>query len=271
MLNANILSGIDPVTNLLCIVRFFLLAIFITTATLVQAQHTIKGVVQDLNDEPVGFCHVVNKTFGIGKVSDRHGKFEISARKGDTLHFSYVGFKSLALTIESVHLVNFMKITLPEDSLLLPSITIYADPYYKVPLNLKGEPIVMSGITVDDMTQEIKPGSVRAGAPGMAGVLSPGVTLYGPITYFSRDEREKRAAEVAYEETRQTITYQKFVAQDSVRIKICDIYKINNDQYDELIVMLNSEFPGIQKEYNPKDIWNWLLVHFNRSVHLYHR
>lgn len=271
MLKLDTQNGNHQRSILLCNVRFYLLAILITITTLGHAQHTLKGIVQDVKDEPVGFCHVVNKTFGIGKVSDRLGKFEISARKGDTLHFSYVGYKSLELIIESVHLVNFMKITLPEDSLMLPSITIYADPYYKVPINLKGEPIVMSGITVEDMTQEIKPGSVRPGAPGMAGVLSPGVTLYGPITYFSRDEREKRAAEEAYVETRETITYQKFVAQDSVRTKLCSIYKINNDQYDELIVMLNSEFPGIQKEFNPKDIWNWLLVHFNRSVHLYSR
>lgn len=205
---------------------------------------------------------------GLGKVSDKNGKFAITAQKGDTLHFSYVGFKSLELPINSIHLVTFLKITLPEDSLVLPSITIYADPNYHVPLNMKGEPIIIPGFNDHKSENPIKPGSIRGGATGVGGVPLPGAVIYGPITYFSKDEREKRKAEEAYQETRETITYQKFIVQDSVRSKLCELYRLDSAQYDQVIVRLNRQFPGIQKQYNPIEIWNWLLMHFDRSAHI---
>jgi len=247
-------------------VKFWITALLVFVSNLIWAQNAINGVVLDEKEEPVGFCHVINKSMGMGKVSDRSGKFQIPAKKGDTLHFSYVGYKPLDIVVSSVHIVNYLKVSLPEDSLLLPSITIYADRYYKVPINHQGAPIRMQGVTVDDMTPRIVPGKFTPGVTGVGGVPVVGGTIYGPITYFSRDEREKRKAADAYEETRETITYQKFVAQDSVRIKLCRLYRLNDDQYDELIVRLNRQFPGIQRQYNPVEIWNWLLVHFDRQA-----
>ncbi len=202
----------------------------------------------------------------MGKISDKNGNFSITARKGDTLEFSYVGYKTLDVPINSIHLVNYLKIVLPEDSLLLPSITIFADKQYRVPLNLKGEPIIMPGVNDRVSDNPIKAGSVRPAPTGVGGVPIPGATIYGPITYFSKDEREKRKAVVAYEETRETITFQKFIVQDSIKNKLCSLYKLDSSQYDKIVVRLNEQFPGIQRQHNPAEIWNWLLMHFDRSA-----
>lgn len=231
------------------------------------SQNTLKGRVQDDTQSAIGFCHVFNKTLELGKVADMHGRFEVTVRKGDTVEFSYVGYQPLQLIIEPVHMVNFISVTLPEDSVLLPSITIYADPSYKVPLNIKGDPIFIEGVSIEGELKPIKPGTIGIGAqPGFGGVPVPGAVIYGPITYFSRDEREKRKAEEAIRETRETITYQKFIAQDSVRNKLCALYELENEEYDQVIRRLHRSFPGIQKTYRPEEIWNWLLTHFDRTV-----
>ncbi|MEQ8473268.1 MAG: carboxypeptidase-like regulatory domain-containing protein [Marinoscillum sp.] len=229
-------------------------------------QHTVKGTVVDENEEGVGFSHVYNETIDLGKVSDIQGKFVLTAAKGDTLRFSYVGYKTLKVIVSSSHLVNFMKVTLPRDSMLLPSITIYSDPYYKVPLNIKGEPIFINGVSLVNPPDPIKAGDASFGATGVGGVPVPAISIEGPITYFSRDEREKRKAAEAYEETRETITYQRFIAQDSVRVKLSGMYALDSTQYDEVIRRLHQQFPGIQKTYRPNEIWNWLLHHFDRTA-----
>lgn len=231
------------------------------------SQNTLKGKVQDENEEAVGFCHIYNRTLGLGKVGDMHGRFELTVRKGDTLEFSYVGYQSLKLVVEPVHIANFVRITLPEDSVLLPSITIYADPRYKVPLNIQGQPIFIEGVSIEGELKPIRPGTIGFGVnPGVGGMPMGGATIYGPISYFSKDEREKRKAEEAVQETRETITYQKYIAQDSVRNKLCAIYELDSNQYDQVIRRLHRQFPGIQKAYRPQEIWIWLLTHFDRTV-----
>lgn len=231
-----------------------------------NAQHIVSGKVENELEEAVGFCHVVNTTTGMGKVSDIHGNFQVLARKNDTLKFSYVGHQTLHLPVTNDLLVNYVKITLPTDTVELPSITVYADKYYKVPLRIKGPPVHIPGVTITNPPEPIKPGDVRFGADGVGGVPVPAATIYGPITYFSRDEREKRAASEAYEETRETITYQKFIAQDSIRMKLSAIFKLDSAQYDQVIVQLHQQYPGIQRTYHPNEIWNWLLAYFEQTV-----
>lgn len=243
------------------------LSLFFVISLTVYAQHQVKGNIINESGEDVGFCHVYNQTLGTGKVADMQGRFQVTARKDDTIRFSYVGYATLELVIESIHLANYIKITLPEDSIMLPSIRIYADKYYKVPLNIQGEPIFIPGVSIVDAGEPIEAGDIHPGTnPGVGGIPGGGLTIEGPITYFSKDEREKRKAQEAYEETQKTITYQKYIAQDTVREKLCELYKINDQQYDEIIVRLHQFWPDIQKSYRPTEIWNWLLVHFDRTV-----
>ena len=231
-------------------------------------QHTIRGTILNQEGRDVGFCHVYNKTLDVGKVADLQGRFELTARRNDTVEFSYVGYVPLEVVIDHVHLTNFMKITMTEDSILLPSIRIYADRYYKVPVEVNGPPIFLPGVTIVNPPDPIKAGDIRAGTDPMmdGGIPGGGFTLYGPITYFSRDEREKRKAEFAYKETRETITYQKYIAQDTVKAQLVEMYKLTEDQYDEVLVRLHQFWPGIQRSYRPREIWNWLLIHFDRTV-----
>lgn len=240
--------------------------LFFLTSLKVLGQGIVVGIVNNENAEAVGFCHVYNQTMGLGKISDMNGRFEITAKKNDTLKFSYVGYKPIQLKINSIHLVNYLKVTLPEDSILLPAITIYADSEFKVPVREIGTPVFIRGVSLENPPPPIKPGDFRFGATGVGGVPVPAIGIEGPITYFSKDEREKRKAVEAYAETRETITYQKYIAQDTIKEKLCNLYRITPSQYDKVIIRLHEHFPGIQSTHRPNEIWNWLLAHFDRTV-----
>lgn len=232
-----------------------------------QSQTTIQGIVLDTEEQPIGFAHIYNQTLDVGKVSDMTGRFQLMAFKGDTLKISYVGYETLYLRLDNIHLVNYLKIVLPKDSVLLPSITVYADKDYRIPLNIKGEPIFIPGVSiVNPDPQPYMPGGFSSGFSGVGGVPVPGFTIDGPISYFTKEYQEKRKAVEVYQETAKTITYQKYIAQDSIRQKLCRIYDLDSAQYAKVIIRLNETFPGIQAEKRPQEIWLWIITHFDRTV-----
>lgn len=246
--------------TILIILSFF----FIQT---LRAQTNIAGKVIDEKNEEIGFAHVYNKSNGLGKVSDMYGKFDLIARKGDTVQFSYVGYQTMTLIIDPIHLSSYLKIMLPEDSILLPSITIYADENFRVPMNVKSEPIFIEGVTVVTDKPPMRPGQFIAGTTSNVGdIPAGGVTINGPITYFSRDEKEKRKAVVQKEETAETLTYQTYIAQDSIKNKLMAIYQLDSSQYSRVVTRLNLQYPGVQKASTPEEIWHWVINFFNEAV-----
>ncbi len=236
-----------------------LIGLFLFLACLysLYGQQSIQGIVIDGQENPLGFAHVTNQSLNMGKVSNVNGRFELLARKGDSITFSFVGFITESLVVESVHLTNYLKVKLTEDSLLLPSVTIYSDPYFKVPLNIKGESMEIAGIEKSEK-EPIKPGSV---GPGESGGV--GLTLYGPITAFSKDAREQRKYSDAIESSAETGFYARFIETDSVKKKLCKIYGINATTFDRIIVSAHNQYPNIQTMDEPEEIWNWLLLYFD--------
>lgn len=232
------------------------------------AQNQIQGMVVDENEEPIGFCHVHNLTLELGKVSDMKGKFVVLANQGDSIRFSYVGYQPTIISVSNSHIVNFIKITLPKDSVLLPSITIYADKYFKVPIKPQFDPIFIPGVSIPGPQVPIKAGDAYVGSQmGENNMfLAPTVGIYGPITYFSKDEREKRKAEDAYEETRETLSYQKFMANDTLRHHLSRRFNLDSAQYTEIIYRLHENFPGIQRATMKNEIWHWLLSYFEQNA-----
>ena len=252
----------------LCTVNMYLtlfLAVLISHASL--SQTNIAGKIVNEQDEDIGFAHVYNKTNGLGKVSDMFGKFTLTAKKGDTIQFSFVGYQTLTMSVTSMHISTFMKVVLPEDAQLLPTITIYADSQFKVPLNVQGQPIFITGVSTEEEQRPLNPGKISFGtSPGVGGIPSGGVTINGPLTYFSKDEREKREAIAVKEIAKETYTYNQFVSEDSIRQKLMRIYTIDSSQYSRIIIRLNRQFPGVQKANTSEEVWHWIIRFFDEQV-----
>ena len=79
----------------------------------VQAQHSIRGVVNDDTGEPLPGVNIVLKGTTTGAMTDFDGKYQLSTPDGNgTLRFSYVGFISEEIQIGGRHEIN---VTLRED------------------------------------------------------------------------------------------------------------------------------------------------------------
>lgn len=88
-----------------------------------QATNAIKGRVVDANGEPLIGVSVMVKGSSTGTITDLDGKFRIQSKKGDTLEFSYIGYRTHTAKIATGGELN---ITMTEDSKVLNEVVVTA-------------------------------------------------------------------------------------------------------------------------------------------------
>ena len=108
--------------------NYLLLFAFVLTSAFSMAQDadTVIGVVVNAsNDTPLEIVNIVNLNQVIGTTTNSKGEFEISAKANDTLHFSYLGFKSIKVKVTNDWLkFGSSKIALTELALALEPVVI---------------------------------------------------------------------------------------------------------------------------------------------------
>lgn len=227
-----------------------------------QAQRMFEGYTYDDQKVALPFCHLINLTQGVGAVSGDNGFFSVQAEVGDSIRFSFVGYKTLMVSITEEMLLRDIKITLQPDFIELPSIWVFANPKYKVPKKPILPSFRMGPLPEYKNSKDIQPGDVSfklVDQLEMAGIsvpiIAPSITLHGPFTYLSKEEREKRKAEEAYLSTLETLSFSKLMALKQTRNLLKNRYSLDDSELDGLIVMMNREIPAIQKIKEPKRIF----------------
>lgn len=82
--------------------KYLLTSVFLAMLTLGYGQEItkLKGtIVNGSNDEPLENVNIVNLNQVVGTSTDEEGVFEIKAQVNDTLHLSYLGFKSIRIRV----------------------------------------------------------------------------------------------------------------------------------------------------------------------------
>ena len=98
-----------------------LLLVFLVPSVLL-AQSTVTGTVTDqANAMPVPGVNIIIKGTSTGATTDFDGKYTISAKTGDVLVFSYVGFKTSEVTYNGQSPLN---VVLAEDTAQLDEVVL---------------------------------------------------------------------------------------------------------------------------------------------------
>jgi len=83
--------------------RYFILLLtltFVTTFSYAQEDTKVLGVIINAsNDAPLESVNIVNINQVKGTITNNKGEFQISAKANDTLHLSYLGFKSIKVRV----------------------------------------------------------------------------------------------------------------------------------------------------------------------------
>ncbi|TNJ43446.1 carboxypeptidase-like regulatory domain-containing protein [Tamlana fucoidanivorans] len=78
----------------------FILVLLISALAMAQEDGRVFGVVINASDDsPLESVNIVNLNQVIGTTTNDKGEFSISARVNDTLHLSYLGFKSIKVRV----------------------------------------------------------------------------------------------------------------------------------------------------------------------------
>ncbi len=107
----------------------FLFSFILTTAFSFGQDATkdkvIGVVINAANDKPLESVNIVNLNQVIGTTTNNKGEFQISAKANDTLHFSYLGFKSIKVRVTNDWLkFGSSKIELTELALALEEVVV---------------------------------------------------------------------------------------------------------------------------------------------------
>tara|TARA_R110002049_G_scaffold3795_3_gene27488 strand:+ start:18589 stop:19359 length:771 start_codon:yes stop_codon:yes gene_type:complete len=105
---------------------FLFMCLLATTFCFAQDAITVKGIVINAaDDSPLESVNIVNLNQVIGTATNKAGEFEINARANDTLHFSYLGFKSIKVRVTNDWLkFGSSKIALTELALALEEVVV---------------------------------------------------------------------------------------------------------------------------------------------------
>ena len=224
--------------------RISLLLFFFFCVVSLSAQRRYSGNVIDAWDKKYLEGVVVSQASGEKVITNSRGYFSIPASQGDTLTFQFPGFleKKMILTADA-----FLFVELQDLARLLPTFQVKAEPYRfrfkdgKLYLS-EDEPVVEK-----PLSQQVGFGATDSTSP------TPGFSIYGPISYFTKRNRELRAYEKRLDWERQRVGYLEVIDADSVRNELMQQYGLDRKKWDELILRFNTfhaahEFLGWSKE-----------------------
>jgi hypothetical protein len=176
-------------------------------------------------------------------VTNSRGYFSIQAMLGDTLTLTFPGF------IERKQVLGeerFFLLELQDRARLLPTFQVKAEPYRFRFRDGKLTLVENEEYTEQKLSQEIT-GGVDKFSP------NPNFTIYGPISYFTKRNRQLREYEEKLEWLKKRAGYLEVIDSDSVRTELMNKYQLDRTQWDQLIIQFNEfhqshDFLGWSKE-----------------------
>ncbi len=143
-----------------------------------NANILFKGKVINQRHKSIFQTHIVNKTRGVGTISDIHGFFRIMVNKGDLILFSVIGYENIIFKVPDTISGNYFanNIILVRDTLMLDETVIHSYPAtYR---EFKEE---FANLEVDDNTPNLNLPPIMLADPGLENG-NFGIVVKGPIT-----------------------------------------------------------------------------------------
>ena len=207
----------------------FLFVFFFFGLVNLCAQGRYSGNVVDAWDKKYLEGVVVTNGKGEEAKTNARGYFSISSLMGDTLVFNFPGFLEKKWVAASDY---FLFIELQDRARLLPTFQVKAEPYS---FRFKdGKLILVEESTVEEtrLSQQVGMG-IDSTSP------NPGFAIYGPISYFTKRNRQLRAYEKRMEWEKRRQGYLEVIDSDSLHTSLMDSYQLDRKQWDDLILRFN--------------------------------
>jgi hypothetical protein len=225
--------------------------------TYCNAQTPVTGTLVDSASRQTLYnVNVINKNSGLGTVSDIHGYFSIKAVDSDTLLFSSVGYISKTLRVKQIR--ELFVIFLSEENKVLSPIVIEDKQVLPWLPKLPPESPWKNPTADKDFTE----------APGFRGVqtFGPGYILPGPISRFSKYERERKKLKKTKEENYQSRNYVQIVNDPEVKGKIMKDNNLTEERYYTLLAAFNEKNKDVIYQLESNDLIALLVIFYAENA-----
>jgi len=208
----------------------FLFVFFFFGLVNLCAQGRYSGNVVDAWDKKYLEGVVVTNGKGEEVKTNARGYFSISSFMGDTLAFNFPGFLEKKWVANSEY---FLFIELQDRARLLPTFQVKAEPYS---FRFRDGKLIL----VEETSGEKTTLSQQAGIAIDSTSPNPGFVIYGPISYFTKRNRQLRAYEKRMEWKKRRQGYLEVIDSDSLRTSMMDAYQLDRKEWDDLILRFNA-------------------------------
>lgn len=205
--------------------------IFFSTIVCAHGQISFSGNVLDAFDKK--YLEGVTVSI-VGKdqtVTNSRGYFSLKVYEGDTLRLSFPGFIEHQLVLGQD---RFLLLQIQDEARLLPTFQVEAEPYR---FRFKDGKLYLAE-DEPEVARRLSTG-VSAGASQSAD-LTPGFAVYGVLSSLTKRNRELRRYEEKLEWIKRREGYLEVIDSDSIRTELMDSYRLDRDDWDEMIVRFNA-------------------------------
>jgi len=210
----------------------------ITECTYAQQREykTVRGIISDAQtEEQLVGVHIFARVAHRGGVSDQKGKFQMYVDPSDTLIVTYVGYERQIIPMayfreSQVDIV----IRMDSEVIELPGLTIF------------GELDVSYLHRKDQNPYKIHSFKPPAEHPDLD--VPVGSLDYGPLSRWGKEAKEKRKLLKVYKNTSRDRIYIQTVGSDSLKQVFTHMYGVNDKQYNDFIIFLNTLNPLMDRQ-----------------------
>lgn len=233
-----------------------LLAFVLAMADHACAQVTLTGMVADsATMQPMLDVNITIKRSGKGTVSDARGYFSLDANGTDTLIFSRVGYYTKVRPVKWVKEVVIIFLTEEHKTL---------------------QPVVIESETLMPWLKKLPPESPWKNptlnksfteTPGFQGLqtFGPGYVMSGPISRFSKYEKERKKLKVVQRENYKARNYVDIVNDPEVKDKIIKDYNLTEEEYYRLLAIFNEKNKDIIYELQSSELIPLLFMFYGEN------
>lgn len=241
---------VAQVKNTLNHLNWFLLILFFSFPLIAQSQITLSGSVMDsVSRAPLHYV-IIQTSQKVVAITGEDGLFELTCRAGDTISFTRLGFKTVVQI--KLRSEKGMTVQMGESSTVLKSITIFGD--YKPYQKAKWREYVI-------LPKPFQNPNMRDSA-GVIQTFGLGVRIPGPISYFTRYEKNRRKYKRVIHDQELTEIYREVMASDEVKQDLMKLFSLPESAYYKKIEKFNIAFPDIAYEKDRKEIITTLTQFF---------
>ncbi len=210
----------------------------------------LQGIVLNENQSPMPYVYIVNITQEVGSLSADNGVFIIKAAPNDTVRMTFIGYKPLVVIVDQSMILRQITSTMAPMDIILGSVWVFSNTDYRIPKRYKGRPMKIPGVAEPGtgLTPQV------SFSPMINEFYAPGVAISGALSYFTKENIEKRKAVEARIQTEKFITYAKLIELEPIRSELKNKFNLSDSELDRLLIVMNLNQPQIQELRGKKSI-----------------